>query len=122
MALLEVRHLTKTFGDRAILKGVTFDLHEGEVKAVMGPSGCGKTTLLRCLNRLTEPTSGTIMFRGIDVTAKDADVRALRQKIGFVFQSYALYRHLSVLDNVTLALRKLKHPSRSRKLRSFLDQ
>jgi polar amino acid transport system ATP-binding protein len=109
MALLEVRHLTKTFGDRAILKGVTFDLHEGEVKAVMGPSGCGKTTLLRCLNRLTEPTSGTIMFRGIDVTAKDADVRALRQKIGFVFQSYALYRHLSVLDNVTLALRKLKH-------------
>lgn len=111
MPLLEVRNLKKTFGDRIILKDVTFDLDEGEVKAVMGPSGCGKSTLLRCINRLVEPTAGSIIFRGMDVTGKDADVRALRQMIGFVFQNYALYRHLSVFDNITLALRKLKHMS-----------
>jgi polar amino acid transport system ATP-binding protein len=111
MPLLEVRNLKKTFGDRIVLKDVTFDLDEGEVKAVMGPSGCGKSTLLRCINRLVEPTAGSIIFRGMDVTGKDADVRALRQMIGFVFQNYALYRHLSVFDNITLALRKLKHMS-----------
>ena len=111
MPLLEVSNLKKTFGDRIILKDVTFDLDEGEVKAVMGPSGCGKSTLLRCINRLVEPTAGSIVFRGMNVTGKDADLRALRQMIGFVFQNYALYRHLSVLANVTLALRKLKHMS-----------
>ena len=112
MALLEVRYLKKTFGDRAVLDDISFDLQEGGVKAVMGPSGCGKSTLLRCINRLIEPTSGSIMFRGQDVTGRDTDVRALRQMIGFVFQNYALYRHLCVLDNVTMALRKLKHMSR----------
>ena len=66
----------------------------------MGPSGCGKSTLLRCLNRLVEPTSGSIHFLGEDITSPDVDVRQLRQKIGFVFQQFALYRHLSVLDNV----------------------
>jgi polar amino acid transport system ATP-binding protein len=108
MALLEVRKLVKNFGDRAVLNGLDLDLEEGQVKAVMGPSGCGKSTLLRCLNRLIEPTSGTVRFRGDDVSRPETDVRELRQKIGFVFQSYALYRHLSVLDNVTLGLRKLK--------------
>ena len=74
----------------------------------MGSSGCGKSTLLRCLNRLLTPTSGTILFDGKDVTAADTDVRALRQRIGFVFQNFALYRHLTALDNVTLGLRKLR--------------
>lgn len=111
MALLEVRHLNKSFGDRTVLEDVSFDLSEGRVKAIMGPSGCGKSTLLRCINRLIEPTSGSIMFRGQDVTGRDTDVRALRQMIGFVFQNYALYRHLSVLDNVSLALLKLKRMS-----------
>ncbi len=108
MALLEVRNLVKTYGDRTVLDGISFDLEEGEAKVIMGPSGCGKSTLLRCLNRLIEPTSGEILFDGEDVTRPGVDVRALRRRIGFVFQNFALYRHLSVLDNVTLALRQLK--------------
>lgn len=108
MAILEVKNLVKSYGDRTILDGVSLTLEEGEVKVIMGPSGCGKSTLLRCLNRLIEPTSGTILFDGEDVTRPGADVRALRSRVGFVFQNFALYRHLSVLDNVTLALRQLK--------------
>ncbi len=109
MALLEVKDLVKSYGDKTVLDGVSFTLEEGEAKVVMGPSGCGKSTLLRCLNRLIDPTSGTIIFDGEDITLPGVDVRALRSRIGFVFQNFALYRHLSVLDNVTLALRRLKH-------------
>jgi polar amino acid transport system ATP-binding protein len=108
MALLEVRNLTKAFGTKVVLDGVSFDLEEGQTKVIMGPSGCGKSTLLRCLNRLDDPTGGTVRFDGEDVTAPGTNVRALRQRIGFVFQNFALYRHLTVLDNVTLALRQLK--------------
>ena len=106
--LLQVRQLTKEFDAKPILKGIDLDLVEGQVKVIMGPSGCGKSTLLRCLNRLIEPTSGQVLFRGEDVLRPGTDVRALRQQIGFVFQSFALYRHLSALDNVTLGLRKLR--------------
>ncbi|HEX6410372.1 MAG TPA: amino acid ABC transporter ATP-binding protein [Sphingomicrobium sp.] len=108
MALLEVKNLVKTYGDRNILDGVSFDLEEGEAKVVMGPSGCGKSTLLRCLNLLIEPTSGAILLDGKDITRPGVDIRDVRSRIGFVFQNFALYRHLSVLDNVTLALRRLK--------------
>jgi polar amino acid transport system ATP-binding protein len=108
MALLEVRNLVKTFGDRTVLDGVSFDLEEGEAKVIMGPSGCGKSTMLRCINLLMQPTSGTIIFDGQDITRPGVDVRELRSRIGFVFQNFALYRHLSVRDNVTLALRYLK--------------
>ncbi len=113
MALIEIRNLVKTFGQQTVLNGINLDVIEGEVKVVMGPSGCGKSTLLRCLNRLVEFDSGTIHFRGKSITAPDVDVRALRQSIGFVFQQFALYRHLSVLDNVTLGLRKLRGMSRA---------
>lgn len=108
MALLEVKNLVKTYGDRNILDGVSFDLEEGEAKVVMGPSGCGKSTLLRCLNLLIEPTSGAILLDGKDITRPGVDIRDVRSRIGFVFQNFALYRHMSVLDNVTLALRRLK--------------
>jgi polar amino acid transport system ATP-binding protein len=108
MALLEVRKLSKNLGGRQVLDGLDLSLARGEVKVIMGPSGCGKSTLLRCLNRLVEPDSGQIIFDGEDITGPKTDVRALRQRIGFVFQQFALYRHLSVLDNVTLALRKLR--------------
>jgi polar amino acid transport system ATP-binding protein len=108
MPLLEVKDLAKTYGDRTVLDGVSFDLHEGEAKVVMGPSGCGKSTLLRCLNQLIEPTSGAVLLDGKDVTRPGVDVRAVRSRIGFVFQNFALYRHMSVLDNVALALRRLK--------------
>jgi polar amino acid transport system ATP-binding protein len=113
MALIEIRDLVKTFDGHPVLNGVNLDVHEGGVKVIMGPSGCGKSTLLRCLNRLVEPTSGTIRVRDIHVTDPATDVRALRQNIGFVFQQFALYRHLPVLDNVMLALTKVKRRSRA---------
>jgi polar amino acid transport system ATP-binding protein len=111
MALLEVRNLSKTFGHHTVLDGVDFDLEAGQIKSVMGPSGCGKSTVLRCINRLVEPSAGTIVFDGKPVTAARSDLLAIRQRIGFVFQNYALYRHLTVIDNVTLALRKLRRLS-----------
>lgn len=113
MTLLKVRNLIMEFDGKPVLQGIDLDLNEGELKVVMGPSGCGKSTLLRCLNRLVTPTSGQIIFRDEDVTAPNTDVRQLRQRIGFVFQNFALYRHLSVLDNITLGLRKLRGMSKS---------
>lgn len=113
MALIEIRDLVKKFDGQAVLDGINLDVIEGEVKVVMGTSGCGKSTLLRCINRLVEPSSGTIHFRGQNITDPGVDVRALRQSIGFVFQQFALYRHLTVLDNVTLGLRKLRGMSRA---------
>lgn len=111
MSLLEVHNLCKSFGDVVVLDGVSFNVEEGQAKVIMGPSGCGKSSLLRCLNRLIEPSSGSIMFDGSDVTQPGFDVRLLRQQIGFVFQNFGLYRHMTVLQNVTLALRKVKNMS-----------
>lgn len=108
MTLLQVRGLTKNYDGIGVLNGVDFSLCEGEIKIVMGPSGCGKTTLLRCLNRLLEPSSGEIIFDGEEITAAGVDIQHVRQRIGFVFQNFALYRHLSALDNVKLGLRKLR--------------
>ena len=107
-ALIQIQDLTKKFDEQQVLAGINLDVQEFDLKVVMGPSGCGKSTLLRCINRLVEPTSGEIKFRGQSTLAPNVDVRALRQSIGFVFQQFALYRHLSVLENVTLGLRKLR--------------
>jgi polar amino acid transport system ATP-binding protein len=108
MALIQIRNLVKTFGTHTVLQGVDMEVQKGDLKMVMGPSGCGKSTLLRCLNRLVEPTSGEIHFRGENIVGPNVDLRELRQNIGFVFQQFALYRHLTVLDNVSLGLRKLR--------------
>jgi len=108
MALIQIRNLVKTFGTHTVLQGVDMEVQKGDMKVVMGPSGCGKSTLLRCLNRLVEPTSGEIHFRGENIVGPNVDLRELRQNIGFVFQQFALYRHLTVLDNVSLGLRKLR--------------
>jgi len=108
MALIQIRNLVKTFGTHTVLQGVNMEVQKGDLKVVMGPSGCGKSTLLRCLNRLVEPTSGEIHFRGENIVEPNVNLRELRQNIGFVFQQFALYRHLTVLDNVSLGLRKLR--------------
>jgi len=112
MALIDVRNLVKVYGEQEVLRGLDFQLLEGETKVVMGPSGCGKSTFLRCLNRLVNPDSGQIFFRDQEITLPDANVLELRKKIGFVFQQFALYRNLSVLENVTLGLIKLKGMSK----------
>ncbi len=112
MSLIQIRDLVKTFNGQTILSGINLEVAAGEVKVIMGASGCGKTTLLRCLNRLVEPCSGSIHVGGVDVGNPQTDIRELRQRIGFVFQQFALYRHLSVLENVTLGLIKLRKMSR----------
>jgi len=108
-ALIQVRELVKEFDGQTVLSNINLDLVEGDVRVLMGASGSGKSTLLRCLNRLVEPTSGSIIFRGKEVLTPDVDVRELRKQIGFVFQQFALYSHLTVLENVSLGLRKLHH-------------
>ena len=113
MALIRIRDLIKRFDRQTVLDGVNLDVHEGEVKVVMGPSGCGKSTLLRCINRLVEFDSGTIHVGSQDIAAPGLDVRTLRQSIGFVFQQFALFRHLTVQENVTLGLRKLRGMGRA---------
>lgn len=108
MALIQVRNLVKEFEGQTVLSNIHLDLQEGDVRVLMGASGSGKSTLLRCLNRLVEPTSGSILFRGKEILGPDVDVRELRKQIGFVFQQFALYSHLTVLGNVTLGLQKLQ--------------
>ena len=112
-SILSIHNLTKSFDGQQVLRGVSLEVDPGEIKVIMGSSGCGKSTLLRCINRLVEPSSGSIYLNGQDVALPGTDLRWLRQQIGFVFQQFALFRHLTALDNVTLALRKLQHMSRA---------
>ena len=101
--LLSISHLTKKFGDNVILNDVCFDVKQGEVIVVIGPSGCGKSTLLRCINAL-EPIQGGKITLGGDVIDRSAsNLPALRRRIGMVFQSYELFPHLTVIDNILLA-------------------
>ncbi len=104
---IEIKGLHKSFGQLEVLRGIDFRVAMGEVVCVIGPSGSGKSTLLRCVNRLEEPTSGTILIEGEDITDPDTDTDAVRRKIGIVFQRFNLFNHMSVLDNVTIAQRKV---------------
>jgi polar amino acid transport system ATP-binding protein len=105
---IEVRQLHKYFGDNEVLKGIDFDVDQGQVVCVIGPSGSGKSTLLRCVNRLEEPTSGQIFVEGIDICDEETDLDKVRSRIGMVFQSFNLFPHLSVLRNLTLAQQRAK--------------
>ncbi|MFL6180617.1 MAG: amino acid ABC transporter ATP-binding protein [Actinomycetes bacterium] len=105
---IEVRQLHKYFGENEVLKGIDFDVDQGQVVCVIGPSGSGKSTLLRCVNRLEEPTSGQIFVEGIDITDEETDLDKVRSRIGMVFQSFNLFPHLSVLRNLTLAQQRVK--------------
>jgi polar amino acid transport system ATP-binding protein len=109
---IEVQDLYKSFGDLEVLRGIDFVVDHGEVVCVIGPSGSGKSTLLRCVNRLEEATSGRILIEGEDITDPDADVDALRSRIGMVFQSFNLFPHLTVLRNLTLPQRRVKKRSK----------
>lgn len=105
--LIEVKNLTKKFGDHTVLDGITTDICQGEVVAIIGPSGCGKSTFLRSLNLLEIPTSGQILFEGINLTDKSVDINKVRQKIGMVFQQFNLFPNHTIKDNITLAPVKL---------------
>ncbi len=99
MSMIEVKGLTKSFGDLEVLKGIDQNVDEGEVLCIVGPSGSGKSTMLRCINRLEEPTSGEIYIDGELITEKNLD--RIRTKMGMVFQQFNLFPHMSVLDNLT---------------------
>ena len=112
--VLSIRDLHKIYpGGVHAVKGVSFDVHEGESVAVIGSSGSGKSTVLRCINRLIEPTEGAIELRGEQINTPNANVNEVRSRIGMVFQSFELFSHLKVLDNVTLGLRHVRGMSKS---------
>ena len=100
---LQVSGLKKRFGTESVLNGIDLNVHKGEVVVVLGPSGCGKSTLLRCMNGLETPTEGTIRLDGEALTSGSKNITRQRQKIGMVFQSYDLFPHKNILDNITLA-------------------
>ncbi len=106
--MIDVKNLTKAFGDHMVLAGINEHIHKGEKVAVIGPSGSGKSTFLRCLNLLEQPTGGTITFEGVDITDPKTDINKLRTRMGMVFQQFNLFPHLSVLENIRLAPVKLK--------------
>ena len=113
MAFLELEGVHKHFGANHVLRGVDLCVDEHEVVCLIGPSGCGKSTLLRCINALEEIDGGTIHIDGEQASGRGVDLDGLRQDVGIVFQSFNLFPHMTVLENVTLAPRKVLGLSRS---------
>jgi polar amino acid transport system ATP-binding protein len=105
--MIETRNLSKQFGEIVVLRDVTAHIKKGEIVSVIGPSGTGKSTFLRCLNLLETPTGGSVFIDGVTLLDKRTNVPKLRRKMGMVFQSFNLYAHLSVLDNLTIGPIKL---------------
>ena len=105
--VVSIKNLQKAFGDNVVLRDIDLDVHKGEVVVVLGPSGSGKSTMLRCINRLEHPTSGSIIVEGVDVCAKGVDLNKVRTHLGMVFQQFNLFPHLSVKKNVMLAQQKV---------------
>ncbi len=106
--LLRVENLHKRYGKEEVLRGVSFSLEKGETKVIIGPSGTGKSTLLRCINRLTEPDRGRVFLEDVEITSPRVNINKIRAQIGFVFQDFNLFTHLTALDNVRLGLIRVK--------------
>lgn len=123
--ILEIRHLSKTFGKNEVLKDIDFTVSQGDVTSVIGPSGSGKSTLLRCINLLETPSGGQILHHGKDITARGSSVTAYRAKVGMVFQSFNLFENMSVLQNCMTGqvkvLKKSKEAARASAL-TYLDK
>jgi polar amino acid transport system ATP-binding protein len=105
--MIKVENLSKKFGNITVLKEINVEIHKGEVISIIGPSGTGKSTFLRCLNLLETPSGGKIFIDGVNILSKDTDVSKIRQKMGMVFQSFNLFSHLTVLNNLTIGPVKL---------------
>ncbi|MFE6689028.1 amino acid ABC transporter ATP-binding protein [Streptomyces sp. NPDC057743] len=119
---IDVRGLRKAFGDLEVLRGIDLSVGRGEVVCLIGPSGSGKSTLLRCVNLLEEPTAGHITVAGTEVTDPDVDIDRVRRRIGMVFQSFNLFPHLTALENLTIAQRRVLHRDRGTAERIARDQ
>ncbi|MFX0074194.1 MAG: amino acid ABC transporter ATP-binding protein [Candidatus Hermodarchaeota archaeon] len=115
--LLRILNVWKSYDNLSVLKGVSFELSESDVKVIFGPSGSGKSTLLRCINMLNPPDKGEIYLRGTNITLPKVDLNAIRTKIGMVFQHFNLFAHLKAIDNVSIGLRRVKglHKNEARK-------
>ncbi len=124
-AILEVRHLSKTFGNNEVLKDIDFTVRPGDVTSIIGASGSGKSTLLRCINLLETPSGGEILFHGNSVTGKGVNASAYRAKVGMVFQSFNLFNNMTVLENCVIGqvkvLKKNREKARENALR-YLDR
>lgn len=124
MIKVKVENLKKNFGSLEVLKDINLEVKEGEVVCLIGPSGSGKSTFLRCLNKLEEPTSGSIIVDDHDLMSKVEDINKIRENIGMVFQQFNLFPHLSVLENIVLAPVDRKHMNREQaveKAKSLLE-
>ena len=111
--MIELRHVEKSYPNVTPLKDICAEIRDGEVISMIGPSGTGKSTLLRCINRLETPSAGKILIDGEDVTAPGCDLNAVRQKVGMVFQSFNLFNHRTVIENIIAAPMKLKKLSKN---------
>jgi polar amino acid transport system ATP-binding protein len=110
---IELRGLAKSFGDLEVLRSIDFSVAPGEVVCVIGPSGSGKSTVLRCVNRLEEPSGGQVLIDGLDITDPDCDIDEIRTRIGMVFQQFNLFPHLDVAGNLTIAQRRVLRRSKA---------
>ncbi|MCB2355217.1 amino acid ABC transporter ATP-binding protein [Clostridium estertheticum] len=119
--MIQVKGLKKVYNDLEVLKGIDFNIRKGEVVCLIGPSGSGKSTVLRCLNRLEEIDGGTVLVDGEDVDHNKLNVNILRQKLGMVFQSFNLFPHLTVIQNITLAPINLKKSSKAEAIKRALE-
>ncbi|MEU6035900.1 amino acid ABC transporter ATP-binding protein [Actinomadura sp. NPDC047616] len=110
--MVEIRGLHKSFGPVEVLKGIDLSVERGQVICIIGPSGSGKSTLLRCVNLLEEPTAGKVVVDGVELTDPDVDINAARRRLGMVFQQFNLFSHLKVLENLTIAQRRVLRRSK----------
>ena len=123
--MIETKNLVKSFHSIEVLKGFSDTIQRGEKVAIIGPSGSGKSTFLRCLNLLERPTSGEIWFEGDCISDKGADINAVRQRMGMVFQHFNLFPHLTILDNIMLApvqLKRMDKPAAEAKAMELLER
>jgi len=119
--MIQIKHLSKKFGALEVLRDVSITVRKGEVISIIGPSGTGKSTFLRCINLLDRPSGGSIVINGVDILDPKADVPAIRRKMNMVFQSFNLYQHLSVMDNLTLGPVKLLQTGRQEAEKKALE-
>ena len=111
--MIEIKDLYKSFGKVDVLKGITETIHEKEIVSIIGPSGSGKSTFLRCINLLEQPTKGSILIDGVDITDPKQNINKIREELGMVFQRFNLFPHKTVLENITLAPIKVRGMKKS---------